>query len=235
MNSIYEKEAFVSAGIENEIIFILPGLDISDMQISGGIRVPEERSFGVGVVADDIPRIDLPTLFRAFSTVTKINNDIVFGIFSNPMQLQMWNIPDMLDVYGLKDKCSIAQPDNDLRFGFPLKGDMYSTIDLLILPHQEDIINIPAIEAAYCGLPTLLSPGGATEEHVFNKAKFLEKSDLFVSPPANSRLRVYDSDEITEHIISLYNTNKKKREYDTSYERYSWDAVMVDWVSVLKE
>ena len=187
-------------------------------------------------MAQDIPRIDLAAVIKAFGEIEKKNKNIVFGFFSNPIQLQTWNIPDMLDVYGLKEKCFIPAPGNNAFYGFLTKGDLYHSTDVVVVPQQEEIINMPAIEAAYCGVPVIIPTSGPTGEIIKkNGIVPLEKTDIFVSPPFNSRLRVYDSEEIAEKILKLHSSRKKQKKYDPAYKRFSWDTVIDDWAAVISD
>jgi signal recognition particle GTPase len=63
----------------------------------------------------------------------------------------------------------------------------------LFLPHQEDILNMSAVEAAWCGTPLITSPHWPTHEYLPKNTVYLAKSDIFIAPPINTRYRIFDA------------------------------------------
>src|SRR3989339_884272 len=181
VNSRYEENALKEAGISNAR-FIPLGLETNRLKISNNHGM-NDGHYRVACIAQDVPLIDFPAVIKGFGIAAKADPSFMFGIFSDPSQLNMWNFNDMFDVYGLKDRCSIMNPHPEMNFGFPSMGDVYSSSDLIVLPHQENIINIPAIEADICGTKILTSSFGPTKEYLSNKAEYLENSDVFLAPP----------------------------------------------------
>lgn len=178
--------------------------------------------------------IDFPTIIKAFSIASKADLSIKFGIFSDVSQLNMWNFNDMFDVYGIKDKCLIMEPQPEINFGFRTMGEVYASSDLFILPHQEDILNIPAIEAEYCGKRVITSPFGPSREYLSDKAVYLDKSDVFIAPPLNTRYRIFDAEEIADKIVfSFLQHDKMKNKEDKKLRqylnKYSWDKTVIKW------
>lgn len=188
----------------------------------------------VRCTAKDIPQIDIPTLLKAFGIIAEKEPRITFGIFADVAQLQIWNIPDMVDVYNLQDRCSILNPQPEINFGFPSMGELYASMDLFVSLHQEENINISALEASYCGVPMILPRGGATEEYLPDETVFLEKSDIFVAPPHNTRYRVYDAEEVAEKTMHFYHDGETKiKTVRTELQRLDWNMVGKEWVKLM--
>ncbi len=111
-------------------------------------------------------------------------------------------------------------------------GAVYSSIDLMVSPYQEDILNYSLIEAAYCNTQMLVAPDGPNKEYVTKNTAFLEKNDIFIAPPANTRYRVFDAVEIAEKILSL-SSRRKKRTVNRRFEKYDWNTVVQKWKKVI--
>jgi len=162
--------------------------------------------------------------------VAKTIKDAAFGIFINPSHTTQWNLPDMLEVYGIS-KNTFIQFKPEENFGFNTMDDLYSSVDLIVLPHQEDILNIIVPEAAYCGVPMITVRGGATEEYIPDTATILEKSDIFVAPPLNTRYKVFDSYEMAEKMI--FEIGRGKRRESLKFICNDSKLVEDEWIALI--
>lgn len=193
----------------------------------------KNNQFGVACVSKDIPKIDFPSLLKAWGIVAKANPLISFGIFSDPTQLNAWNFPDMLEVYGIQQRTFIHTGIEN-NFGFPTMGDLYNSIDLLVIPHQEEMLNTTAIEASYCGTPMIVSDIGATSEYLPDSAILPQKTDTLIAPPLNTRYTVFDAEELAEKIIAA-SLQGKRREKSNNYitDNCILNKVLNKWISIL--
>ena len=119
-------------------------------------------------------------------------------------------------------------------FGFPIIGDLYNSIDLLVIPHQEEMLNVTALEAAYCGTPMIVASGGATEEYLPDSSIRPQKTDIFVAPPLNTRYTIFDAEEIAEKIIVASLQGKcREKSHNFIQDNCSLNKVMNKWISLL--
>ena len=233
VNSNFEKDIINNCIPELCVKVIPPGIDIELVSRSPYFQESPNVKCGVACVAQDIPLIDFPSLFKAFGIVSKENPDVAFGIFSDPSQLMRWNIPDMLDVYGLQDKLIInSRPE--INFEFATLGDLYSSIDLMVLPNQEATVNVPSLESAYCGVPLILPDIGTTREY-FSSPILLKKFDIFIDSPSNTRKYVFDAHEIAATILSFSEIRKStKKNFDDKLDKCNMVNVMKLWSDILQ-
>jgi len=148
---------------------------------------------------------------------------------------------DMIDVYNLQERSSIMLSNPEIDFGFKSRGELYRTIDLLVLPHQEETLNISALEALYCNVPMIIPRGGPTAEFIGESSKvtWLENEDLFIAPPNNTRYMACDAHEIADKIIfgflefSKAKGNTINRKTQKSFERFDWKKIKRDWINIL--
>lgn len=227
MNAIHERNP------EIEVAVIPPSIDAATVTSSGMMPKTPNKIFGVACVAQDIPAIDIPSLMKAWSIVAKETNRIAFGLFSSPLQLMQWNIQDLVEIYGLQNKITIqANPEN--YFDFLSMGDLYSSIDLLIFPHQEEVVNIPALEGTQCGRKMIIPRGGPTAEFIDHPTLFLENTDVLIGPPMNFRYTVFDAKEMADGILSIAN-DKNAKVKRMNLEKCKTNTVMQKWVDVVHE
>lgn len=233
VNSRYEETAVRNLLPDISVQYIPYGIDLKSLEKSKALSLRNNGQFGVACVTKDIPKIDFPSLLKAWGIVSKAYPQAAFGIFSDPTQLMAWNIPDMLEVYGIQQKMFIhSSPENN--FGFSALGDLYASVDLLVLPHQEEMLNVTALEAAYCGTPMIVADGGATAEYLPEYAMRSERTDTFIAPPQNTRYTVFDTEELAEKII-MASLRGKRREKPARFIRGHCilSKVLKEWTETL--
>ncbi len=242
VNSLYEESILKSELPDASVTPISPGIDGEGLKSSRISRDVRDGKFRVACVAKDIPQMDFPALLKAFGIAAKVDPRLYLGIFSDASQFRKWNLPDMVDVYGIKERCAIINPQPELNFGFPRMGDLYASIDLLVLPHQEEALDTTALEANYCGVPMILPNDEHTREFMPGNggANYLEKHDIFIEPPSNTRYRIFDPEEIAEKLlVKLLELSQSmkvfpKRKYNKNLERFDWKKVSREWVDILE-
>ena len=242
VNSQYEEDILRNEMPDSTVTIIPPGIDAELLKPSRLLKNGRDGRFRVACIAKDTPQMDFPALLKSFGIAAKADPRLYFGIFSDAAQFHKWNIPDMMDVYGIKERSMIANPQPELNFGFSSMGDLYATIDLLVLPHQEEMIDISALEAAYCGVPLIIPKDGPTREFMPGNGAVtcLDKNDIFIEPPNNTRYRIFDSEEITEKILLKFlemsgpAKSSPKRKYNKELEQLDWKKVTREWVRILE-
>jgi glycosyltransferase involved in cell wall biosynthesis len=230
VNSRFEEKTLMEVLPELNIKFIPHSINTQNLRSSGMLPPENSNHYGIACVAKDIPGIDFPALIKSWGIVAKTNKDAAFGIFAHPAHTTQWNLPDMLDVYGIS-KNTFVQFKPEENFGFNTMSDLYSSIDLIVLPHQEDMLNTIVLEAAYCGVPMITARGGATEEYIPDTAVILKNSDVFVAPPLNTRYRIFDAEEIAEKIIN--EMKRGKRRESSKFKLNDLKFVTDQWIAVI--
>ncbi len=166
--------------------------------------------------------------------VAKKVSDAMFGIFADPSQVNIWNIHDMVEVYGLQNRIVVNTMVDSL-FGFPSLSDLYASIDILVTPYQEDILNTVVVEASHSAVTLITSTGGATDEYIPETSIRLEKCDIFVAPPANTRYRIFEAEEMAEKILQvIYQPEKKKHLAPTQISSNNRNSDLIrQWIELL--
>jgi len=233
VNSRFEEKA-ISKELPNIPIQYIPyGIDMKNLKKSTNRKIKDNGQFGIACITKDIPKIDFPSLLKSWGIVAKTNPILSFGIFSDPTQLIAWNIPDMLDVYGIQQRIFIHTGIEN-NFGFPSMGDLYTSVDLLVIPHQEEMLNVTALEAAYCGTPMIVPNSGATAEYLPEYSIHPQKTDTFIAPPLNTRYTVFDSEDLAEKIIvSSLKGKRREKSYNFIQNNCMLKKVMNKWLSIL--
>jgi len=96
------------------------------------------------------------------------------------------------------------------------------------------MLNVTALEAACSGVPMIVAGGGATEEYLPKTAIRLEKSDVFVGPPLNTRYRVFDAEEIADKIlVARLHGKRREKPSEKIREICKIETIMNEWRSVL--
>ena len=69
------------------------------------------------------------------------------------------------------------------------------------------------------------------------QCRFLTNTDTFFAPPVNTRLRVFDADEIAERILEVCEsiTDKRgERHVNEHYMVFDWNIVAGKWAAMLE-
>lgn len=242
VSSSYEERILDEEMPGSPVTFIAPGMDIDGLRTTRSVKNIRNSGFRVACVAKDTPQMDFPALLKAFGIAAAADPRLIFGIFSDMTQLHKWNVKDIIDVYGIQERCTVMNPQPALNFGFASMGDLYATVDLLVLPHQEEALDITALEASYCGVPMIVPKEGPTREYMPDNGLvlYLAKNDVLFEPPNNTRYRIYDSEEIAEKILVKFleisgpTGIPQKKQYDKKMTQFDWRKVSREWVRVLE-
>jgi glycosyltransferase involved in cell wall biosynthesis len=121
---------------------------------------------------------------------------------------------------------------------------LYGASDCYVSPYRAEGFNLPVLEAMACGLPVLVTHGGATDDFVFSAdskiaSKKMPNSELFRLGVNDERLEI-DShflepefDSLVEIMMTAVSNRKSSNSIDPTISNFSWDKVTEDLISTL--
>ena len=125
---------------------------------------------------------------------------------------------------------------------FSAMAQLYQAADAYVTPYMAEGFNLPALEAAACGLPVVCTRGGPTDDFAHPRFFLGVDSRLKqkrVSAQAETKVfLVPDQDHLIERMIQLIgdtDLRNQSRELLPAWvhERYSWDVVSRQLLDIL--
>ena len=164
------RRAFVRSGIPEEKIVVIPnGIDpeVFRMDPPGSPPFPlhTEKSFRFLFVGGTIHRKGIDLLLEAFGTVFSAGEDV-------SLVIKEMGHPTLYRDQSARDRIAAMQAEPDspeiLYLTEPLSDEemsaLYRACDVVVLPYRGEGFCLPALEAAACGIPSIITEGGPTDE-----------------------------------------------------------------------
>jgi len=165
--SAFCRDSFIRSGLDPERVSILPlGVDTDRYQPVGRtLQIPTERLFRFVFVGGTIYRKGLDILLRAYRTAFGPSDDVYLiikdfgtgsiyrGQTSEGMIREFQGNPAHPEVVYLDDEL----PEPDL-------AALYRGCDAFVSSYRGEGFAMPVLEAMSCGLPVIVTDGGATDD-----------------------------------------------------------------------
>jgi len=127
-------------------------------------KINKPAKFVIGCVARNQHRKNIPRLIRAFKMFVDENKltpaDTMLNLHMDWTDYMGWNIPYMMDYYGLQDYLmpkSMGSIDKNEAPDDAAMVDIYNSFDIFALPTAGEGFGIPTLEALSCGKPVIIT------------------------------------------------------------------------------
>lgn len=207
-SSHWSRQGFIRSGFRDETVNVISlGVDPSTFfPVEAELRTLYRELFGLK--PDDFVLLSvsalsenkgIDVLLRAFLILkqTKPKLKLIVkrpgNLYGITLQHYFKNLSDHADLAGFSEthlNDIIEVSDN---FDFDSMRALYNTCDACISPYKAEGFNLPPLEAAACGLPILVTQGGATDDYfdprmgLQIKASLVESmGQLFLEPDLES-------------------------------------------------
>ena len=146
-------------------------------------------------------------ILKAFARVAAIRDDVflllkgVDAVYESKGYLQQW----MAERLTSDERAAIA--GRTRYFGDSVSVDalaaIYRSANVYVTPYRSESFNMPALEAAACGLPIICTAGGPTDE--FTTPAFARRigAELVPGNRPDELIREPDLDELTQAMLDL--------------------------------
>jgi glycosyltransferase involved in cell wall biosynthesis len=166
--SSYARAALLASGLAADRTFVIPyGVD-SDLYSPTGERcvLPAARSFTFLFVGAPIYRKGLDILLRAFSQAFTAHDDVclIVKTAATPVYNNQLAHPLIVDYAARPHAPKIISLTNFL--DARQLAQLYRAADVFVLPYRGEGFSLPTLEAMACGLPVIVTAGGATDDFV---------------------------------------------------------------------
>jgi len=174
--SEYVRKVYVDSGVDPSIVQVIPnGVDTQFFRPGlDPYPIPSNKSFRFLFVGGTIHRKGVDVLLQAYQQTFTVTDDVVLVIKDA-------GTTGLYKGQGLGDKIrelqknsqspSIVYMDSDLSDA--QIAQLYNACHCLVHPYRGEGFGLPVIEAMACGLPVIVTAGGATDDFVDQKTGYL--------------------------------------------------------------
>jgi len=167
--SNYCRKAFINSGIDPNKIQVIPnGINPEVFSPIGKIKkINTDKKLKFLFVGGTIPRKGIDILLSAYLTTFSTKDDVCLIIkdlgsdsfykgqtAENLIQLSREN-PNSAEIIYIDDKLSEEE-----------MASLYRSCDVFVSPYRGEGFSLPTLEAMACGLPVIVTKGGATDDYV---------------------------------------------------------------------
>lgn len=167
VHSIYNRDAYIEAGMDPDRIAVVPhGVDVQMFNPDGPKMAVDDERFRFLFVGATIPRKGIDVLVNAYTAAFRPGDHVALMIKdadSNAYRNQT-RTQELRELTARRDLPRIEYVQQTV----PDEGmaQMYRGSHCFVLPYRGEGFGIPVIEAMACGLPPIVTTGGATDDVV---------------------------------------------------------------------
>ncbi|HDG98671.1 MAG TPA: glycosyltransferase [Desulfobacterales bacterium] len=235
-------KTYVRSGVPPDRVVVIPNgvnLDVFNPHVES-YPLPTKKKFRFLFVGGTIWRKGIDILLTAYSEAFTAQDDVTLiikdmgqdsfycGQEANDRIRKVKNTPNMPEIIYITDTLTERQ-----------MASLYKACHCLVHPYRGEGFCLPALEAMACGVPVIVTRGGATDDFCKEEWAYLipAKSVAF-SPPKNMRLvggygLVLEPDKealksLMRHVYDNYSEAKKKAKLAFNYvsTNLTWDKVV---------
>jgi glycosyltransferase involved in cell wall biosynthesis len=248
-SSHWSRQGFIRSGFRDETVKLVShGVDPSTFfPVEAELRNLYRELFGFK--PDDFVLLSvsalsankgIDVLLRAFLTLKQTKPELKLivkrpgNLYGIPLQHYFNKISDHAELAGFSENHLndiIEVSDN---FDFDSMRALYNACDACISPYKAEGFNLPPLEAAACGLPILVTQGGATDDY-FDPRMGLQIKATLVESMGRMFLEP-DFDSLIDGIEKLAESRKRwggsiASEY--VHQQFNWSKITNDLLKVM--
>ncbi len=167
--SEYVREAYVASGVAPELVHVVPnGVDLERFRPDGSkLELSTAKRTVFLFVGGTAPRKNVDGLLDAYGRAFKAADDVCLVVKAMGQQTLYSGFPldELLERHRARpDAPEVVLFDEDVPFDeMPA---LYRAADVLVAPYRAEGFCLPVLEALACGVPSVVTAGGPTDEFV---------------------------------------------------------------------
>ena len=224
---------YIPHAVDIENYFPLPKEEKEKLKIKYGLQ----GKFVIGSVYRNQSRKMADRMFKAFAIFAKDNPDAVLFCHSDPYdQAATFDTMELLKRLGIENRVRFSGMNFFKGFDYKTMNEVYNVMDVFTLSTSGEGFGVPIIEAAACGIPSVVTDYTTTQELL------CENGQCGLAVPISSELTgswnvergMVNIDKMAEAFKMLYDNPLMRDEMgkigvEKVKKYYNWDTVILDW------
>ncbi len=178
--SEFSRKAFINSGLPEDKVHVIPnGINPDVFKPDGEIlSLPTEKRFKILYVGGTIHRKGIDVLLKSYRKAFTAEDDVCLVIkdIGENTFYKNQTAASVIEEMQLDENCpeilhlSESMAEEDI-------AALYRTCNLYVSPYRGEGFSLPTLEAMACGLPVVVTRGGATDDFVKEKLGFFLDSE----------------------------------------------------------
>jgi len=201
-----------------------------------------QDKFVVGSVFRNQGRKMADRMIKAFAIFAKTHPDAVLFMHCDPFDgAATFDINQLINRYGIQNRCIFTGMQFFNGFSYKQMNEVYNVMDVFFLSTSGEGFGVPTIEAAACGVPSIVTDYTTTQELL------VENGMCGVPIPIKGEITgswnvergIMDEDKAAEILADLHSNPEKRKEMgkvgvEKVNKFYNWDVVIPQWDKLIK-
>ena len=196
-----------------------------------------QGKFVIGSVFRNQGRKMADRMIKSFSIFAKDHPDAILFMHSDPFDgAAAFDINQLIVRYGIQNRCIFTGMNFFRGFTYKEMNEVYNVMDVFTLSTSGEGFGVPIIEAAACGIPSVITDYTTTKELITDNGKcglgVPIKAEITGS--WNVERGVMDEEKCAEAFTMMYDNPKMREEMgkigvEKVKKHYSWDVIIPEW------
>jgi len=202
-----------------------------------------QDKFVVGCVQRNQGRKMPDRMIKAFAKFCKDKPDAVLFLHTDPKDVAApFDLIQLINRYKLNNRVIFSGMSFFKGFDYKQMNEVYNTMDIFILGTSGEGFGIPTIEAAACGIPSVVTDYTTTKELLMEDGQcgFPVKLATELCGSWNVERAIWDDDHAVECLNKLYESKELREQFGkTGIEKinklYTWENIGKQWVDLVED
>jgi len=232
------KTEYIPHAIDVKNYFPLPDKERKELKAKWGIQ----DKFVVGSVFRNQGRKMADRMIKAFAMFAKDHPDAVLFMHSDPFDsAASFDINSLIARYGIQNRCIFTGMNFFRGFTYKQMNEVYNVMDVFFLSTSGEGFGVPTIEAAACGIPSIVTDYTTTKELITDDGKcgLAVPISGTITGSWNVERGIMDENKAAEALTMMYDNPKMREEMgkigvEKTNRLYNWDIVIKQWDGLIR-
>jgi len=233
------KTGYIPHAVDIKNYFPLPKEERKKLKAKYGLQ----GKFVIGSVYRNQGRKMPDRMFKAFAKFAKTNPDAILFCHSDPFDgAATFDSIELVKRLGIENRVRFSGMNFFKGFDYKQMNEVYNVMDVFTLSTSGEGFGVPTIEAAACGIPSVVTDYTTTQELLIENGKCGLAVPIVTDLTGswNVERGCVDIDKLAEAYQMMYDNPAMREEMgkvgvEKVKKLYTWDVVIPQWDKLIKE
>ena len=233
------KAGYIPHAVDTKVYFPLPKEQKEILRAKYNLQ----GKFVIGSVYRNQGRKMPDRMFKAFAKFAKNNPNAILFCHSDPFDsAAVFNSIELIKQLGIENRVRFTGMNFFKGFDYKKMNEIYNVMDVFTLSTSGEGFGVPTIEAAACGIPSVVTDFTTTQELLIENGKCGLAVPICTDLTGswNVERGMVDIDKLAEAYQMMYDYPAMREEMgrigvEKVKKFYNWDVVIPEWDKLIKE